>query len=122
MLSYTFLQSHSEQATLHVLQNSLKSCNTLAGFYLSKAVTLPKPPGGRVIAHMPLRIALTSFTPNTNPRLGVKSQHQKLHRCALRRIFRPAFRDRVLTRILHHQLTHIIISHPIIFDNKPIMD
>jgi len=32
-----------------------------------------------------------SLTPGVNPRLGVESQHQELHRCALRRIFRPAF-------------------------------
>jgi hypothetical protein len=33
------------------------------------------------------------------------SQHQKLHRCALKRIFRPAFETGVPTRILHHRLS-----------------
>ena len=30
-----------------------------------------------------------SLTPSTHPKLGVKSRHQGLHRCALHRIFRP---------------------------------
>ena len=30
-----------------------------------------------------------ALTPSTNPRLGVESKHQELHRCALQRIFRP---------------------------------
>jgi len=34
-----------------------------------------------------------TLTPSISPRLGVESQHQELHRCALWRIFRPAFRD-----------------------------
>lgn len=44
--------------------------------------------------------------PNLNsqhpPRTGrPKLRHQKLHRCAILRIFRPAFRTAELTRILH---------------------
>ena len=31
-----------------------------------------------------------SLTPSTHPKLGVKSRHQGLHRCALQRIFRPS--------------------------------
>lgn len=31
-----------------------------------------------------------ALTPSTHPKLGVKSRHQRLHRYALRRIFRPA--------------------------------
>ena len=30
-----------------------------------------------------------SLTPSIHPKLGVKSRHQGLHRCALHRIFRP---------------------------------
>ena len=30
-----------------------------------------------------------SLTPSIHPKLGVKSRHQGLHRCALQRIFRP---------------------------------
>ncbi len=33
-----------------------------------------------------------TLTPSINPRLGVESQHKELHRCALRRIFRPALK------------------------------
>ncbi len=43
-----------------------------------------------------------TLTPTTDPRLGVVSLHQGLHRCALWRIFSPAFRKGRLTRILHH--------------------
>lgn len=45
-----------------------------------------------------------SLTPSIDPRLGASSQHKELHRCALWRIFRPAFRNGGLTRILHHSL------------------
>lgn len=54
----------------------------------------------------------TTLTPSISPRLGVESQHQKLHRCALWRIFRPAFRDGGLTRILRHSVAlSLIISY-----------
>ena len=39
--------------------------------------------GGRVDARMPLRIAPSSLTSSLDPQLGVSSQGQKLHRCAL---------------------------------------
>lgn len=45
----------------------------------------------------------TTLTSSISPRLGVSSQHQKLHRCALKRIFSPVFETVVPTRILHHQ-------------------
>ena len=44
-----------------------------------------------------------SLTPSTHPKLGVKSRHQGLHRCALHRIFRPYLEEAVLTRILRRQ-------------------
>ena len=34
-----------------------------------------------------------SLTPSIHPKLGVKSRHQGLHRCALHRIFRPYLED-----------------------------
>src|SRR5690606_17819114 len=39
--------------------------------------------GGRVNACMPLQIAPSPLTPSTDPRLGIGSRHQELHRCAL---------------------------------------
>lgn len=44
----------------------------------------------------------TFLTPSTSPGLGAPSQHQELHRCALWRIFSPAFRNGRSTRILRH--------------------
>ena len=35
--------------------------------------------------------ALRALPPSTHPRLGVSSRHQRFHRCALQRIFRPSF-------------------------------
>ena len=53
-----------------------------------------------------------SLTLSIDPRLGVESQHQELHRCALWQIFRPAFKISRLTRILHHSISvNIIITH-----------
>ncbi len=52
----------------------------------------------------------TTLTPSTDPRLGASSRHKELHRCALWRIFRPAFRNGGLTRILHHPLSNINIT------------
>jgi len=34
-----------------------------------------------------------TLTPSTSPRLGASSSHKELHRYALWRIFRPAFRN-----------------------------
>lgn len=47
-----------------------------------------------------------TLTPSISPKLGASSQHQELHRCALWRIFRPAFRREGSTRILRHLLFH----------------
>ena len=44
-----------------------------------------------------------SLTPSIHPKLGVKSRHQGLHRCALHRIFRPYLEGAVLTRILRRR-------------------
>ena len=44
-----------------------------------------------------------SLTPSIHPKLGVKSRHQGLHRCALHRIFRPYLENDLLTRILHRR-------------------
>ena len=54
-----------------------------------------------------------SLTPSIHPKLGVKSRHQGLHRCALHRIFRPYLEEAVLTRILHRQNVyyHIIYEY-----------
>ena len=54
-----------------------------------------------------------SLTPSTHPKLGVKSRHQGLHRCALHRIFRPYLEEAVLTRILRRQNVyyHIIYEY-----------
>ncbi|MBS4025375.1 MAG: hypothetical protein KGZ96_06835 [Clostridia bacterium] len=51
---------------------------------------------------MPLQIAPSPLTPSTNPRLGVGSQHQELHRYALNGFLGPPSKIDVLTRILHH--------------------
>src|SRR5690606_35578138 len=44
----------------------------------------------------------TSLTPSSNPRLGVGSHHQRLHRCALSGFLDPASETRAPTRILRH--------------------
>ncbi len=55
--------------------------------------------GSRNPCHWKLPRSLNSQHP---PRTGrSKLRHQKLHRCAILRIFRPAFRKTELTRILH---------------------
>src|SRR5699024_4889173 len=53
----------------------------------------------------------TTLTPSINPRLGASGQHKELHRYALWRIFRPAFRSGGLTRILHHASNKKIITY-----------
>ena len=45
------------------------------------------------------------LTLSTNPRLGVSSQHQELHRCALSGFLGPPSKVVALTRILHHLRT-----------------
>ena len=44
-----------------------------------------------------------SLTPSIHPKLGVTSRHKGLHRCALRRIFRPCLEKGALTRILRRR-------------------
>ena len=102
---------HSRQATLHTAHDS---AHCLAGSYLIRTRTgpsagsyrrrtsfrSPRKPGRmrHAIGARP-----ESLTPSIHPKLGVKSRHQGLHRCALQRIFRPFLENGVLTRILHRR-------------------
>ena len=88
---------HSRQATLHAAHDS---AHRLAGSYLFRTRSSdpngsqqpshnsrsPRKPG-RIFHAIGMRPV--SLTPSTHPKLGVKSRHQGLHRCALHRIFRP---------------------------------
>ena len=55
----------------------------------------------------PLPYAITELpaflTPSISPKLGVQSQHQKLHRYALYGFLGPSSKPAVPTRILHHR-------------------
>lgn len=62
--------------------------------------------GSRVHARMPLRIAPTSFSPSTGPRLGAAGRHQKLHRCALDGLLDPPSERKGTTRILRPTKVH----------------
>ena len=93
---------HSRQATLHAAHDSV---HRLAGSYLIRTQRrLPywssrlcrtsfKSPrkSGRMLHAIGARPE--SLTPSIHPKLGVKSRHQGLHRCALHRIFRPYLED-----------------------------
>lgn len=50
----------------------------------------------------------SSLTPSISPKLGVRSQHQKLHRYALNGFLAPSSNRDLLTRIPHHLLFNII--------------
>ena len=105
--------THSRQATLHTAHDS---AHCLAGSYLVRTHSRlpikgvlnlrrtkfrsPRKPGRMLHA---IGARPESLTPSTHPKLGVKSRHQGLHRCALHRIFRPYLEEAVLTRILHRQ-------------------
>ena len=89
---------HSRQATLHAAHDSV---HCLAGSYpgpyakrlppsefstSSHNTRSPRKPGRMLHA---VGARPRSLTPSIHPKLGVKSRHQGLHRCALHRIFRP---------------------------------
>jgi hypothetical protein len=59
---------------------------------------------------MPLRATPSPLTPSTSPRLGVESQHQGLHRCALDGFLAPPSEPTTPTRILRDQLLLIRLS------------
>ena len=67
--------------------------NTTQGVRLCTRTGLHR---NRVGVTMPLEIALSpqarkcTLPPSTHPKLGVSSRHQRFHRYALRRIFRPS--------------------------------
>ena len=90
--------AHSRQATLHAARDS---AHRLAGSYQARTrlgyrihgslptshnTRSPRKPGRMLHA---IGTRPESLTPSTHPKLGVKSRHQGLHRCALHRIFRP---------------------------------
>ena len=117
---------HSRQATLHIAHDSVHhfagsyQIRTRRGFHYGSSqlrrtrFRSPRKPG-----RMPHAIGARprSLTPSTHPKLGVKSRHQGLHRCALHRIFRPYLEEAVLTRILRRQSVyyHIIYEYTSIF-------
>ena len=113
---------HSRQATLHAAHDSV---HRLAGSYpvrtrrgfpngssqtSSHKTRSPRKPGRMLYA---IRARPKSLTPSTHPKLGVKSRHQGLHRCALHRIFRPYLEEAVLTRILRRQIVYYHIIYEI---------
>ena len=90
--------THSRQATLHATHDSV---HRLAGSYQARTrrgfrnrssqtsshnTRSPRKPGRMLHA---IGARPRSLTPSTHPKLGAKSRHQGLHRCALHRIFRP---------------------------------
>jgi len=91
------LKTHSRQATLP--GNPRRAPRQVFPCVLAGTSGSPRAQGHRphAIVDRP-----TPFTPRIDPRLGAPSRNQELHRCALWRIFRPAFRNGGLTRILHH--------------------
>ena len=103
---------HARQATLHTAHDS---AHCLAGSY--QARTQSEPQRGvicrcrtgsrspRSVGRMLHAIGARpqSLTPSIHPKLGVTSRHKGLHRCALRRIFRPCLEKGALTRILRRQ-------------------
>ena len=90
--------THSRQATLHVARDSAhhlagssqlvceEASNILEFSTSSHNTGSPRKPG-RILHAIGVRPE--SLTPSTHPKLGVKSRHQRLHRYALHRIFRP---------------------------------
>ena len=114
---------HSRQATLHIAHDSVHHfagsylIRTRSGFPNTRSSQLrrtsfksPRKPGRMLHA---IGARPRSLTPSTHPKLGVKSRHQGLHRCALHRIFRPYLEEAVLTRILRRQNVyyHIIYEY-----------
>ena len=96
---------NSRQATLYTaFAASQVSPQVVSARYVAYLLGSPRKQGLRphAITDRP-----TTLTPSISSRLGVSSQHQKLHRCALQRIFRPAFETGVPTRILHHLLMRL---------------
>lgn len=76
-------------------------------------------------ARMPLRIAPAPLTPSNNPRLGVESHYQKLHRCALDGFLGPSSKLIGLTRILQPFVSKFLENYYIMFGdivpNTPIV-
>ena len=101
----------SRQATLHTAHDS---AHCLAGSYQARTRAEPSEVicRRRTGSRSPRRVGRMlhaigarplSLTPSIHPKLGVTSRHQGLHRCALRRIFRPCLEKGASTRILRRQ-------------------
>lgn len=115
-----FRHTHSRQATLHPTPHHVSASSCRSSLRRSPVARIGATAtcagllGKRVVARMPLRIALPpggidsvalslSRIPSTSPRLGIGSQHQRPHRCALDGFLGPPSEKVVLTRILRHQ-------------------
>ena len=95
---------HARQATLHTAHDSVhriagsSSASYTARKYHDGSTTVHKNRSprkqGRVnhaIGYRPESAsAHGALPPSTHPKLGVSSRHQRFHRCALQRIFRPS--------------------------------
>ncbi len=86
---------HTAPAAPHAGSTPSRSCR----LYGNHALGPPRRRGQRLhaIADRPV-----SLTPSTNPPLGVESQHQELHRCALDGFLGPSSGIAASTRILRH--------------------
>lgn len=99
----TIHRPHSRQATLCTASKAASQVHTpWSGQNNAYPIGPPRKPGRipHAIAGRP-----TTLTPSISPNLGKRSQHQRLHRCAIDGFLAPPSEHLLPTRILHHHIT-----------------
>ena len=99
----TIHRPHSRQATLYTASKAASQVHTpWSGQNNAYPIGPPRKPGRipHAIAGRP-----TTLTPSISPNLGKRSQHQRLHRCAIDGFLAPPSEHLLPTRILHHHIT-----------------
>ena len=109
-LSWNIHLNHSSQATLYPVHPNTGSFPSRSSLPDQKKFPTVKGLHGSWVRPHAIEDSPSTLTPSISPKLGVRSQHQKLHRYALNGFLAPSSNKDLLTRIPHHLFTYILYS------------
>ena len=108
--SWNIHLNHSSQATLYPVHPNTGSFPSRSSLPDQKKFPTVKGLHGSWVRPHAIEDSPSTLTPSISPKLGVRSQHQKLHRYALNGFLAPSSNKDLLTRIPHHLFTYILYS------------
>ena len=106
--------NHSSQATLYPVHPNTGSFPSRSSFLDQKEFPTVMGLHGSWVSPHAIEDSPSTLTSSISPKLGVRSQHQKLHRYALNGFLAPFSNKDLPTRIPHHLFSILYIFYSLI--------